>query len=490
MIAIRFLELTKPLEIPSGIEDKQAVRIYCSIHGQIVGHVTIWHKGRPIGRNQLIQEISHQLGLGMLWATFGERIDGEAEPWQNVERAVKVALGLAEPELPPLPPKPPEEQALPKLTVSITIPTRDRPEDIKRCLESLTNHKSRLPFEIIVADNNPASGKTEPIVRSFPGVVYIPEPRPGVTFARNAAALHAGGDIIVCTDDDVTYEEGWLDNLIAPYANPQVMATTGMVVPFELEHPAQYWFEVYGGLTRNYHRTSYDRDFYDNPGMPMVPTWDIGVTANCSFRAEVFADPQIGPFDDKLRIAEDPYLLYRLVKANKLVMYEPRAVVRHRHRATMEGLARQLYNYGRSSTGMQLRTYFVDGDIRGVKCLWDVVRYDRDRLIELLEVRKNRNLFLWLIFSVIRNYRGAWVGPLKGRTDYPLSLVLAETKGHLVGPFSLLKSIFQVKTKLGHYTAEQFALAQAARRQAKAAQPDQNQPQTASETERVPAYAG
>jgi glycosyltransferase involved in cell wall biosynthesis len=470
MIAIRFLELTKPIEAPTEVEGKEAVRFYCAMRGQILGYITLWNKGRPIGRTQLLQEVSHQFGQKIVAHLFEKRFGGEIEPWSNVERLVRVQLGLEPPQF-----ELEEEEAdpkLPNLTVSITVPSRDRPNDIRRCLESLTTHKSRFPFEIIVADNNPSSGLTEPVVRSFPGVTYLPEPRPGVTFARNAAALHAKGDIIVCTDDDVTYLDGWLDNLIAPYADPEVMAVSGMVIPYELEYEAQYWFEIYGALTRNFKWTRYDYQFYQNPpDMPMVPAWNVGVTANISFRAEIFADPEIGPFDDELRIAEDPYLIYRLIKANRVIIYEPKAVVQHRHRDTMKGLARQLYNYGRSSTGMQLRTYFVDGDIRGLKCLWDVFKYDRDRIMFLM--RSQKGFRGALISLILKGWHPNFVGPLQGRTDYPLSLVLAESKGHLVGPFSLLKSIYQIKTKFGRYTPEQFALAQAARQRAKLAQAEQ-----------------
>ncbi len=465
MIAIRVLELTRPIEVPEGIEDRQAVRLYCTLQGDFVGYVTIWNKNRPIGRNRLLQEIASQLGQTLVTRLFGLRFDGEAEPWSEVERLVRVHMGVELPMFEPeLPSEPVAEPPLPNLTASITIPSRDRPDDIRRCLESLTNHKSRVPFEIIVADNNPSSGLTEPVVRSFPGVMYLPEPRPGVTFARNAAALHAKGDIIVCTDDDATYMDGWLDNLIAPYADPEVTAVTGMVLPYELDYEAQHWFEVYGSLTRNYTRTRYDKEFYDT-AWPSVPSYNIGVTANASFRAEIFADPKIGPFDDELRLAEDPYMLYRIVKADRVVIYEPRAIVQHRHRTTMAGLTRQLYNYGRSGTGMQLRTYFVDGDKRGLTCFPHIVRYDYARFVQYWKANAK---FPWSLIA--RRLNSEFYGPLRGHSEYPLALIAAETKGHIVGPFSLAKSIFQVRTKLGRYTAQQFAYAQAARQRDKAAQ--------------------
>lgn len=442
MIAIRLLELTKPIEAPTDIENKEAVRFYCSLRGQYLGHFTIWNKRRPIGRSQLLQELCQQLGQPLLKALFSTRFDGDVEPWWNLQRLIGTQLGA---EAPQFWPEVLEEKKVeyPDVTVSINIPTRDRPHDLQRCLTSLLSHKTRFPVEIVVADNNPASGLSEPVARSFPGVVYVPEPRPGVSFARNAAALHSSGDIIVTTDDDVVHTEGWLDNLIAPYLNPEVMAVTGMVLPVEMEHIAQYWFEVYGGLTRVFERRRYDREYYDNTGfMPMVPAWDIGCTANASFRKEVFSDPVVGPFCDDLRASEDVYMFYRLIKANRVIVYEPSSVVQHRHRTSVEAMSRQLYSYGHTMFGMQLRTYFVDKDQRGVKSLWHILMFDRQRMVEIVQ----------------------------GKRNYPLKLVVAETRGHLAGPYRWLKSLFEVHTKLGHYTPEQFALAQAAREREKMAQ--------------------
>lgn len=443
MIAIKILELTRPIEAPTEIEDKEAVRFYCTLRGQFIGYVTIWNKHRPIGQTQLVHEISRQLGQTLLRRLFSKRFEGPVEPWWNAQRLIRIQLGLEPAQFEHEVAEEEPELKIPDVMVSICIPTRDRPEDLTRCLTSLNNHKSRVPFEIVVADNNPSSGISEPVVRNFPGVLYVPEPRPGVSYARNAAALHASGDIIVTTDDDVVIMDGWLDNLIAPFSDEEVMAVTGMVLPLEMEHVSQYWFEVYGGLTHSYERIRFDKSFYENtPPDQHVPAYLIGVTANAAFRAEVFADPEIGPFDDVLRVSEDLYMFYRLTKNNRVVIYEPKAVAQHRHRNTMEGLTRQIYSYGRSSIAMQLRTYFRDGDPRGLKCLTGIARFDRDRIREIR----------------------------RGTRNFPLELVLAETKGHLAGPYNLLKQYWQVRTRLGCYTYEQFAIAQSIRQREKLAQ--------------------
>ena len=107
-----------------------------------------------------------------------------------------------------------------------------------------------MRVEIVVVDNNPASGLTTPVVAEFPGIVLVNEPRRGLAYARNAGFAACTGEIAVATDDDVTVPPDWLEKLIAPFARPDVMVVTGNVLPIELETAAQQLFEAYGGLGR------------------------------------------------------------------------------------------------------------------------------------------------------------------------------------------------------------------------------------------------
>ena len=67
--------------------------------------------------------------------------------------------------------------------------------------------------------------------------------------ARNRAILEAKGEIIAYTDDDVVADPGWIKALATVFAeDPDVMAVTGLVVPFELETEAQVLFERDGGV--------------------------------------------------------------------------------------------------------------------------------------------------------------------------------------------------------------------------------------------------
>ena len=139
---------------------------------------------------------------------------------------------------------------LPDISVSIVVATLDRPAELRMCLRCLVAQASPRAVEIIVVDNNPASGLTSAVVAEFSHVVLVNEPRKGLAYARNKGFTTSSGDIVVATDDDVTMPPDWLGKLVAPFVRPNVMTVTGNVLPLAIETTAQRLFELYGGLGR------------------------------------------------------------------------------------------------------------------------------------------------------------------------------------------------------------------------------------------------
>ena len=56
------------------------------------------------------------------------------------------------------------------------------------------------------------------------------------------------------TDDDVTMPSDWLEKLLSPFVQDDVMAVTGNVLPLELETAAQRLFEATVGWGRGFER--------------------------------------------------------------------------------------------------------------------------------------------------------------------------------------------------------------------------------------------
>ncbi|MFQ5812219.1 MAG: glycosyltransferase family 2 protein [Anaerolineae bacterium] len=97
-----------------------------------------------------------------------------------------------------------------RLLVSVIIPTRDRPDDLARCLPTVL--ASDYPyFEVIVVDQS-SSEASKRVVEALadPRLRYYRQQANGKSRALNAALARARGAIIAFTDDDCTVPPDWL----------------------------------------------------------------------------------------------------------------------------------------------------------------------------------------------------------------------------------------------------------------------------------------
>ncbi|MFO0945329.1 MAG: glycosyltransferase family A protein [Planctomycetota bacterium] len=126
-------------------------------------------------------------------------------------------------------------RAMPR--VSVVVPTRNRVQDLERCLECLRG-QSMPPdqFEILICDDGSESSSAKEIERLCGGdarVRYLRQDPRGPAAARNMGVRAARGTIIAFTDSDTLPSRGWLAALIAPFADAEVAAVEGPVRPPE-----------------------------------------------------------------------------------------------------------------------------------------------------------------------------------------------------------------------------------------------------------------
>jgi GT2 family glycosyltransferase len=231
---------------------------------------------------------------------------------------------------------------------SVVICTRDRPEELRRCLESLPRQTLR-PSEVIVVDNASRDGRTREVALAA-GVIYMREDRPGLDIARNTGARRARSSIVAYTDDDVLLHATWLERLVAAFDAPQIGAVTGLVLPAELATEAQRHFETHWGFGRGYLRKDFDAALFRSQCDAVFHAWEIGAGASMAFRREVFE--RVGFFDERLDVGQagcsgDSEFWYRVLAGGMTCRYEPRAVALHFHRRTLDGLAQQIHHYMR-----------------------------------------------------------------------------------------------------------------------------------------------
>lgn len=253
--------------------------------------------------------------------------------------------------------------------LSVIVCTRDRPEDLRRCLASLL---PTLPpgSELLVVDNAPATGAARRVVEGFPAVCRVPEPRPGLSAARNAGFAAARGEILAFTDDDVEVHPLWARRIVTAFADPAVACATGLVLPAALESEAQLVFELgLGGLGRGFLPRRFGPDWFRSFRGDCPPVWDLGAGANMAIRRS--AIERVGPFDERLGAgasgcSEDSELWYRLLAAGFSCRYAPEAVVFHHHRSDWASLRAQAHEYMRGHVAALLVQFAHDGDRRNL----------------------------------------------------------------------------------------------------------------------------
>ena len=232
--------------------------------------------------------------------------------------------------------------------LSLVIPTRDRPSDLRRCLEALSRQVAP-PGETVVVDNNPANTATRHVASEFAGVKYVAEPKPGLDRARNAGIMAAGGALIAFCDDDVVLHPSWCSRMTAAFDDDEVQAATGLVLPLELKTSAQRLFEFDWGFGRGYAPIDF---WHGKPSFPdsALQPWLVGAGASMAFRRSVF--DRLGGFDTRLDAGAagcsgDSEMWYRILMDGGLCRYVPNVVSFHRHRETLPGLKRQIRAYMR-----------------------------------------------------------------------------------------------------------------------------------------------
>jgi len=252
----------------------------------------------------------------------------------------------------------------PGASVSVVVCTRDRPKDLARCLDAIAD-SSCTPEEVIVVDNSPSTPAARDVVAGRPGVRRVLAPEPGLSRARNAGIARSTGELIVFTDDDALVAPTWLERLVAPFADDRVEAVTGLVLPAELETPAQVVFERLGGFGRGFRRCDYGYGWYLSHRQHGVPVWTIGAGASMGLRRSAIA--RLGGFDERLGAgaagcSEDSEMWYRILASGGGCVYEPSAVVWHRHRRNMAELQSQLHQYMRGHVTSLLVQHAATGD--------------------------------------------------------------------------------------------------------------------------------
>jgi glycosyltransferase involved in cell wall biosynthesis len=244
-------------------------------------------------------------------------------------------------------------------------------------------------------------------------VRYLREQRPGLNRARSRGAREARGEIVLYTDDDVRPDPNWITAMLEPFSNPRVAAVTGLVMPLELESRAQFLFEAYGGFGRGFERRVFD---YTNLAPSAAGV--AGAGASMAFRRDLLVG--MGLFEAELdagtvtETGGDSYAFYQLLAEGFQIVYNPEALVWHRHRRELDDLRATLASYSVGGFAFLTRCLLEHGD-------WQAMAIALEWLLSDHLPQLGRSLF-------------GWIRPNVDRPDrLPLSLVLPQFAGIIRG---------------------------------------------------------
>lgn len=179
------------------------------------------------------------------------------------------------------------------ITMAVVIPTKNRPEDLVRAIESV-KRQSYHPNEIIVVDQssvNVMRAKIEHLLRRDGNIKlkYIfDRSLTGLTSAKNLAIKLSESDVLLFIDDDIVLDEKFLEVLCAVYSKyPELDGVGGLTVlpshkSSALRRKAALFFQV--GPFRDFRavlQAGYMRD------REIIRTWLLSGGLS-SLRREVF----------------------------------------------------------------------------------------------------------------------------------------------------------------------------------------------------------
>ncbi len=210
------------------------------------------------------------------------------------------------------------------MLATVVIPAFNSEETIGKCLNSVLRQKEPGSFEVIVVDDG-STDKTAEIVKKFRKVRLIQQKNSGPATARNNGVKQARGDVIVFTDDDCIAEQGWLKEMLTPFKDKSVSGVQGAYASMQKEFMARF---------------SQMEIEYRYEKMKKQKFIDFIGSYSAAYRKKDFLE--VNGFDSRFKIAsgEDPDFSFKLAEKGKKLVFNPKAVVFHKHPVSPAGYFR------------------------------------------------------------------------------------------------------------------------------------------------------
>lgn len=197
--------------------------------------------------------------------------------------------------------------------LSVIVPAYNAAETLDECLAALLEQSTpRSEYEVIVVDDGSMDSTPEVIKRY--GVRLLSQPNQGPGAARNLGVSQARGEIVLFTDADCAPSREWMEEMVKPLAEPGVVAVKGAYRTRQKALLARF---IQAEFAERYALLERERyvDFVDSH--------------SAAYRKAEFL--AAGGFDPDFLLSEDVNLSYKLSRQGHKMVFNPQAIVYHRH---------------------------------------------------------------------------------------------------------------------------------------------------------------
>lgn len=215
------------------------------------------------------------------------------------------------------------------MEASIIVPTFNGAARIGFCLDALSREIASSPIEILVVDDG-STDSLASIVRRYSCARLIAQNNAGPATARNRGAVEARGSILLFTDDDCVPSPGWLQAMLAPFADSRVVGVKGVYRTHQ------------HSLAARFVQIEYEDKYHL---MAQAPSIDFVDTYSAAFRRDRFLEMNGYDTSFPVACAEDIELSYRMSARGWTMKFAPSAVVFHTHPDTFAKYLKKKYKF-------------------------------------------------------------------------------------------------------------------------------------------------
>lgn len=209
-----------------------------------------------------------------------------------------------------------------------------------------------VQWELLVINNN-CTDETDAVIerhQSHLPLTRLWESEPGLSNARNRGMVHARGEAVLWTDDDVRVDPGWLESAVAGAASfPNAAGFAGPIVPWFPVEPDPVFLEAFPALKNGFCGVDF------GPVEREMKPDEFAFGANMMYRSSAVAglrfDPALGPKGEQHGYWDDVEYQKR-IKANggKFVWLPGMKVEHYVDPARMKLDYLRMYYYGNGAS--------------------------------------------------------------------------------------------------------------------------------------------